>query len=398
VRVAVLDHTAELGGAELALVRSLEALDPTVVEPVVVLFSSGPLEERLRRAGHRVVVVPLDPGVRDVGRAAGAIPVVRSAVAGAGFLGRLVRTLRGLDVDVVHTTSLKADLLAVPAARLLGLPLVWHVHDRIAEDYLPARTVRAFRALARRVPSAVVANSAATAATLPGARRLTVAHPGLAPEQVAGSVRRHQPEGPPVVGMVGRLSPTKGQLVLVRAARRVVDVRPDVRFRLLGTAAFGAEDYEREVRGEIDRLGLADVVELTGFVADPRAELDALSVCVHASTVPEPFGQVVTEAMAWGVPVVATRGGGVDEIVRTQTPGADTGLLVAPDDDAALAAAVLEVLDRPAEALERAARAHADVSERFVVAHAVALLTELWQQASSHRGTPPRPSPRDGAH
>ncbi|WP_330476593.1 glycosyltransferase [Terrabacter sp. C0L_2] len=388
VRVAVLDHTAELGGAELALVRSLEALDPAVVEPVVVLFSSGPLEERLRAAGHRVVVVPLDAGVRDVGRAAGPADVARSAVAGSGFLMSLVRTLRRLDVDVVHATSLKADLLGAPAARLLGLPLVWHVHDRIAEDYLPARTVRAFRALARRVPSAVVANSAATAATLPGARGLTVAHPGLSPDQVAASPRRHQPEGPPVVGMVGRLSPTKGQLVLVRAARRIVDARPGTRFRLVGAAAFGAEDYEKQVRREIDRLGLADVVELTGFVADPRAELDALSVCVHASTVPEPFGQVVTEAMAWGVPVVATRGGGVDEIVRTQPPGADTGLLVAPDDDEALATAVLEALDRPGEALDRAARAHADVASRFRANHGAATLTRVWLESAGARPSP----------
>ncbi|GAA2493524.1 hypothetical protein GCM10009858_34400 [Terrabacter carboxydivorans] len=385
MRVAVLDHTAELSGAELALTRLLAALDPAVVDPVVVLFSSGPLEERLRRDGHRVVVVPLDPGVRDVGRAVGAVGALRAGSATTGFLGRLVRTLRDLDVDVLHSTSLKADLLAAPAALALRLPLVWHVHDRIADDYLPARTARLFRTLARRVPHAVVANSAATAATLPGARRLTVAHPGLSPEQVAVAPRRHQPDGPPVVGMVGRLSPTKGQLVLVRAARRVVDARPGTRFRLLGAAAFGAEDYEREVRAEIDRLDLTDAVELAGFVADPRPELDRLTVCVHASTVPEPFGQVVTEAMAWGVPVVATRGGGVDEIVRTHPADAETGLLVPPSDEEALAAAVLDVIDRPEAALERAARAHAEVRERFGADRTAEVVTAVWLEAAGRR-------------
>ena len=58
--MAVLDHTAELGGAELALVRLLEGLDADRVEPVVVLFAEGPLARRLRSAGHAVEVVPLD--------------------------------------------------------------------------------------------------------------------------------------------------------------------------------------------------------------------------------------------------------------------------------------------------------------------------------------------------
>ena len=189
-----------------------------------------------------------------------------------------------------------------------------------------------------------------------------------------------------MVGMVGRLSPTKGQLVLVRAARRVVDARPGTRFRLLGAAAFGAEDYERRLRAEIDRLGLTDVVDLAGFVADPRRELDGLTVCVHASPLPEPFGQVVTEAMAWGVPVVATRGGGVDEIVRTHPTGAETGLVVPPSDEEALAAAIVEVIDHPAAALERAARAHEDVRRRFDADRGAEVVSRVWLEAAGrHR-------------
>lgn len=383
MRVAILDHTAELGGAELALLRLLEVVDRGRVEPVVVLFSSGPLEERLQAVGQRVAVVPLDPRVRDMGRAVGPLSALRRAATGAAFLHRLAASLRALDVDVVHTTSLKADLLAIPVALLLRKPLVWHVHDRIAEDYLPFRTVRLLRFLARRVPHAVVVNSEATAATLPGARRPTVAYPGLSSEQVAHTSRRLQPEGGPVVGMVGRLSPTKGQLVLVRAARHVVDVRPTTRFRLVGSAAFGAADYERELRSEIGRLGLEADIDLVGFVDDPRGELEAMSVCVHASTVPEPFGQVVTEAMGWGVPVVATRGGGVDEIVRTSPRGSETGLLVDAGDEQALALAVLDVIDRPAEALARASRALADVADRFGIERAAETVTRVWEEAAS---------------
>jgi len=375
LRVAILDHTAELGGAELALLRLVDALDRQRVEAVVVLFSHGDLEQRLTARGHRVVVVPLDARLRDSNRTT--VVGVRTALRGLRFARELVGVLGRLDVDVVHTTSLKADLAGVVAAPLARVPLVWHVHDRVESDYLPGRNVRLLRALARWVPRAVVANSAATARTLPRARNLTVVHPGLAPDQIAARPRSEQPPAPPTIGMLGRISRTMGQLLLVRAARRVVDVRPDVRFRMVGAAAFDSGDYEDEVRAEIQRLDLDGHVELAGFVDDPRPELDRMTACVHCAVVPEPVGQVVAEAMARGTPVVATRGGGVDEIVRT-TPGDATGLLVAPGDVDALAGAVMEVLDDPHGALARAARAHADVSARFRATQAADALTSLW--------------------
>ncbi len=382
LRVALLDHTAELGGAELALARVLDVVEPSQVEPVVVLFSSGPLEHRLLGSGHEVVIVPLASGLLRTPRSMSRTSAMRTALLSTFFVPRLVARLRRLDVDVVHTTSLKADLLGGAAARLLRRPLVWHVHDRISKDYLPAWVARSFRVLARRMPSAVVANSAATAATLPGARRLTVVHPGVSVDQVAPAPRSQQPEGGPVVGMVGRLSPTKGQHVLVRAARRVVDVRPDVRFRLIGSPAFGAEAYDDALREEVHLLGLADHITFVGFVDDTREELTRMTMCVHASTVPEPFGQVVTEAMAWGVPVVATRGGGVDDIVCGGESASPTALLVDPDDDAALAGAILEVLMEPERALARAALAHADVARRFSVTRGAQDLVSVWRASA----------------
>ncbi|WP_369824483.1 glycosyltransferase [Cellulosimicrobium sp. CUA-896] len=259
------------------------------------------------------------------------------------------------------------------AARAAGRPLVWHVHDRIAPDYLPGVLVRVVRALARVAPAAVVANSRATAATLPV--RARVAYPGFAPEQAQdlpaavpdrGVPDRGAPDrdgpgtGAPVVVMVGRLSPTKGQLEVVRAMPAVRAAVPGARLRIVGEPAFGAQDYARRVREEVSALGLEDAVDLVGFVPDTRADLDRAAVCVHASPVPEPFGQVVVEAMVRGVPVVATRAGGVEEILTDESDESDEtgeplGLLVAPGDVDAIAAAVRDVLTEP-----EAARARAD--------------------------------------
>ena len=222
VRVAILDHTAQTGGAELAVLRLMDALaQRDDVEAHVILFSAGPLVDLLRERGHTVEVLPLDPtlGAATRDEVAGLTTALRSAVAAAPLVMRLAARLRDLDVDVVHTTSLKADVLGVPAARLARRPLVWHVHDRIAPDYLPRALVRLVRRVAHWGPDKIVANSRATAETLPGVD-VTVAHPGLVPEQI-GVTPRPLPTRQ-VVGLLGRISPTKGQLELVRAAAQVV--------------------------------------------------------------------------------------------------------------------------------------------------------------------------------
>lgn len=384
VRVLVLDHTGELGGAELALVRLVEVLGPDV-DVRVLLFSDGPLVARLRAAGAVVEVLPLDPGTASTSRSAVGRAGLGQLVTAARlvpFTWRLSRRVRALRPDVVHTTSLKADVLGVVPARAARAALVWHVHDRIADDYLPARVARVFRWASTRFPREVVVNSQATASTLPG--RSTVAYPGFAAGQVRTDGRPTRADGrSPVVGMVGRISPTKGQLELVRAARQVLDEHPEVTFRVVGEPSFGAEDYAEEVRAEAVRLGVAERFVWTGFAADPSAELDGFDVCVHASPVPEPFGQVVVEAMVREVPVVATRAGGVVEVLAgpPEDP-APLGELVEPGDVESLARGISAVLVDPGSAAGRARRAAGIARRRFAATRTAEVVSEVWGRAA----------------
>ncbi len=396
VRVLVLDHTGELGGAELALVRLVEELGPDV-DVRVLLFSGGPLVDRLRAAGTVVEVLPLDPATatasRDaVGRAG--LGQLVSLARLVPFTWRLARRVRALRPDVVHTTSLKSDVLGVLPARWARAALVWHVHDRIADDYLPARVASVFRMASTRFPAEVVVNSQATASTLPGPT--TVAYPGFAAAQVrppaartggrsgaAAAAPGRRRVRQPVVGMVGRISPTKGQLELVRAARRVLDEHPGTSFRIVGEPSFGAEGYAAQVRAEADRLGVAERVVWTGFVADPSVELDGFDVCVHASPVPEPFGQVVVEAMVREVPVVATRAGGVVEVLAgTPDDPAPLGELVEPGDVESLARGISAVLADPEGSAARARRAARVAQDRFAAARTAEVVSEVWRRVA----------------
>jgi glycosyltransferase involved in cell wall biosynthesis len=132
--------------------------------------------------------------------------------------------------------------------------------------------------------------------------------------------------------MVGRLAPWKGHHVFLEAFAKAF---PDGEERavIVGSAMFGEDAYATEVAAHIDRLGLVDRVELTGFVDDVHRVLVEASCLVHASVTPEPFGQVVVEGMAAGLPVIASDAGGPAEVV---TDGVD-GLLFPPGDSLELA-------------------------------------------------------------
>ncbi|MHA3704653.1 glycosyltransferase [Jatrophihabitans sp. YIM 134969] len=381
LRVAVVNHVAVLGGAELALATVL----PTVAEQVdllVVLAEEGPLADTLRADGVDVRIVPLDRRVTGLRRDALAGGLVRTVLSLARYVLVLRRLLRAERVDVVHTNSMKAAFYGGVAGRVARVPVVMHLRDRLAPDYLPRPVVALARLAGRVLPRAVVANSATTLATLPVSPRVG-RHVVL--DAVRPSVRAAGPDdeavvdGPPVVGLVGRLSPWKGQDLFLRAfARAFPD--GDVRAALVGAALFGEDDHEADLHRLADELGIADRVEFRGFRSDVGAELARLTALVHCSVVPEPFGQVVIEGMAAGRAVIAADEGGPAEIV---TDGVD-GLLVRPRDPVALATAMSVVVGDPAlrERLGRAGRARAAA---FTPQAEAAELVAVYRDASAPR-------------
>jgi glycosyltransferase involved in cell wall biosynthesis len=329
-RVVFLDHTAVLSGGELSLLRVLPALD---VDAHAILAQDGPFADELRVAGVKVEILALEERTRDLRRDRVAAQLPLQLLRTLRYSFRLARRLRELDPDVVHTNSLKSALYGGVAARLAGVPAVWHVRDRIAPDYLPAIAVKLVRLASRILPSAVIANSQATLATLPKHRRSFVI-----PSSVVIPARaRNGATHPLRVGMVGRIAPWKGQHVFLEAFGRAFPGGEETA-SVIGAPLFGADEdrYALALQSLTREFGLEGRVAFTGFRHDVAGELAQLDVLVHASTTPEPFGQVVIEGMAAGVPVVAADAGGPAEIIDA---GA-TGLLYPPGDASALAEAL----------------------------------------------------------
>lgn len=375
-RVVYVDHCARLSGGELALVRLLGSLDG--VDAHVVLFEDGPLTTRLGAAGITAEVLPMDESARALPRSRVGRRMPASVVmAGAVQVVRLARRLRALRPDVVHANSLKAGVVTGLACRLVPVPFVWHVRDRVTDDYLPVAAARLVRALARALPAAVIANSTTTLASLhlPDARprRLVVPDP-LAPEFLTGAKASRSSPGPLRVGMVGRLAPWKGQHVFLDAFARAFP-SSGAEAVVIGSALFGEGGYEHSLAELARDLGIESRVRFAGFREDVPRELARLDVLVHASLLPEPFGQVVTEGMAAGLAVVATDGGGPSELIAS---GVD-GLLVPPGDPDALAAA-LQGLAADAELRRRLGDAARRRAEAFAPERMAPLVVELYRR------------------
>jgi glycosyltransferase involved in cell wall biosynthesis len=371
-----------MGGAEIALCRLLDVLDRRRCLPIVCLFEDGPLRNRLLAANVEVHVVPLDPAVLAIRKhavTAGWILRPAKLLAVVRHAHRIARLIGDRDVDLVHTNSLKAHVVGAVAARLARRPLVWHLHTRIAADYLPRFAVACLRYGSRFIPDRVICNSRATLATVrPGPGRAAVIFPGMPAAGTEGppavALAGGRPGGPVTVGIVGVLSAFKGQDVFLRAAALLRPRFPDVRFLIVGATLFGEQAYEATLHRLVSDLGLSDVVTFAGYRTDAVALMRDLAVVVHASRTPEPFGQVLIEAMGTGRPVVATAGGGVAEVVVAGV----TGLIVPPNDPPALASAIGTVLSDPAAAATMGRAGQARVAARFGIARTAARMHRLY--------------------
>ncbi len=340
LRVVFLDHVARLSGGEIAILRLLPHLQG--VNAHVILAEQGLLAERLTQAGISVEVLPLSASTRDLRRDAVRIGrgLPSAALQTLGYAARLAVRLRRLRPDIVHTNSLKSGIYGGLAARAAGVPLLWHLRDRLAPDYLPAPAVRMMRFAVAGLADGVVANSVSTLETLPTRAR----ERGLViPDSVEASPRPPARNPDAVTfGMLGRIAPWKGQDLFLRAFAAAF---PGGRERavLVGEPLFGEHGYERDLHSLARELGIEERVEFRGFREDVWSELASFDVLVHASVIPEPFGQVVVEGMAAGLAVVAAHEGGPADVIDDGR----TGRLFRSRDQVSLAAAMRALRDEP---------------------------------------------------
>lgn len=363
IRVLHLIGGGEFGGAERHILTLFRSFNPQDVLIEAACLFAAPFAPLAREAGMRVKVLPM-----------------RSKL-NLGVAWRLKEILSGY--DIIHTHGVRANLLGRMAAQGSGLPVCTTVHSMLSQDY-PHPVTRIVNALTerltRRFTTRFIAVSDFLAAELmkEGVRRdkITVVYNGIdlganddKPERTLRE-RLGLPEETPLVATVGRLHWVKGHRYFIAAAAEVLKQHPAARFIIIGSGPERPE-LERQIRA----LGLGGRVVLTGFVKEVMHYYPEFTALVLPSLA-EGFGLVVLEALLHATPVVATRVGGLPEVLRD----GETGLLVPPANAGALARAVCRVIEDPVAAKELASRGRDFVRREFSAAKMAAKTLAVYRE------------------
>jgi len=370
MKIVSYNHTGKVSGAERLLLNVLTRLDGVEFERIMVCPADGPLAGLAAEAGMPVNTVPNLEG-RFTWRPGALLRY------GKSFL-EVIKDFREkiieLNPDLIHANSIRAGLVATGATLGLKMKVVWHLHDLLPRHPLSS-AIRIVAALSKR--SRMIAVSQAVRKNFGGQlspflnNRITVILNAidLKSFSAVGNDREEIRKGLSLenddlaIGIVGQLTPRKGQMELLEAFEKLLRKVPRAVLVIAGAAIFDHDcEYEELLCATAQRLGISHRVRMLGARKDVPEIMRALDLLVINSR-REPFGLVACEAMAVGTPVLATACDGLPEIIEHRR----NGWLVPFGDQQPLVEALAFLAERPEVRRKLAGVAREDVAQRFAL-------------------------------
>lgn len=389
-KILYLHSSNELYGADRSLLRMASLVDRNVFQPYVILPNDISYEGLLSRAlsEKKIPVMEMSLGVlrRKYFSPFGLLRILGQTLSSSV---RMSRYLRSEGFSLVHSNT-TAVMSGGVAARLAGVPHVWHVREIIQQPkWLNTFFAHSLNLFATRVVAVSGPVKENLVRTQPGlADKTVVIHNGIDPsayDRVSGeeiSELRQSwgaNQGSVVIGMVGRISSWKGQAFFLNAAAELVKNYPGIRIVLVGGDVPG-ESRLAELTQLVQQLGMKDHVCVDDFRLDIPCVLSSFDIFVLPSTRPDPFPTVVLEAMAVGKPVVATRHGGAIE----QVADGASGFLVSPQDPGEMAAALARLVESPELRLKMGEAGRKRLLEHFRVEQHIRAVEDLYAHILKH--------------
>lgn len=372
-----------MGGAERVLISLLRPWTTGEFKdrPIVVCIEDGPIIGELTRLNITSTVREVPPSIRKLGDSPARkerrlIRIIRMTLAIPSLIRVLVSWKKWFRREApvwVHSNGFKTHILSAWSAQA-NIPIFWHLHDFVGERPLVRKLLKSawrpgIRALA--ISKSVAADFSKVLPECPvdvwyNTINCEVFKPGIEDgawlDGVAGLGEGFQGLR---VGLVATYARWKGQQVFLQACAKLArEFKDKVRFYVVGGPVYqtmGSQWSEAELRDIIRDLGLGGITGLVPFQKDTARVYQSLDVVVHASTLREPFGLVIAEAMACGKPVVAALHGGAAEIGRDSLDCVGH----VPGDSASLAAAIGPLIKDESRRQELGARARARILADF---------------------------------
>ena len=360
MRILQICSAREIGGGERHLADLARTLAHRGHEVFAALTPGSPVRSELASLSDANIIE---------------LPMRNALSLRSGF--KLARFVRAQKIEIVHAHLARDYPLAALAAgrSAAGLVLTRHVLFPLSKVHrlTLSRTSRVI-AVSHAVAESVRAQN------IFSPDKIVTIHNGIDLERF--EQRKSGTGVPPVdhagrlrVGMVGHLAPIKGQEDFVRAAAIVCRARDNVDFIIAGEDKSAGGENRASLEKLIRELGLNNRVQLLGWIDDVASLLGRLDVFVSPAR-SEPFGLSIVEAMAAGVPVVATASEGAREILDEN----QTGRMASIGDEAGLARAIIELLDNSSERKRLAHAAQRAVRERFSLERMVDLTEQVYQE------------------
>lgn len=335
-RVVVFDsYPLDVGGTHRLIEQLAHELRSFGWTVRAAMPAMGPAVEFLRDAGVQADVIEAPRALLGYGGSTTGGRALLAAAALPAYWAKARPFLRR-HADVVAAIDLRGLLLCGPAARVAGRPLLWWItmYPRTSEG---APRDALGRPLSRLTHSVTALSAPLLEMSVRGGE---VIPPPVYPAQAHDGPK----EQPPMVASIARIHPQKGVDVLVEASRLLRDRGVDHSIAVVGSGR--GDQVEKDIRRRIADAHLESTVKLLGVMPDVSPVLHRASLYVQSSRTAEGFGMAAQEAMAHGLPVIATDVGGLRQLVG------EAGVLVPPDAPQAVADAVEALLGDP----ERRAR------------------------------------------
>ncbi|MDI6783886.1 MAG: glycosyltransferase family 4 protein, partial [bacterium] len=343
-------HVGHISGAERVLLNLLSQLDRIEYEPIVVAPADGTFLTELTRRGIKTYPIETPLLIRSMN------PIqLMKYISKFWKITKYLKTIIiNEKIELLHANSFTAMLYSSRAAKQTKCPIIWHMHDIVSPRWFN----RLFIRFAGRRAAKVIAVSNAVKVRLldlgvQSEKCLVIYNgmdclqPGFA--KSAESIKKTKselkiPTDAIVIGIFGQIAQWKGHHILIQAAPAIIQHYNKVYFIIVGDIINKlAGEYKQRIIDLINDLKLSNRIILTGFRTDIPELMQMVDIVVHSSIMPDPLPTVLLEAMLYRKPVVATKLGGVPEIVEDR----HTGILVTPNNIDEMSNAIRTLLDTP---------------------------------------------------